>query len=298
VATAQSRSSAGERRSQAEELRGRRPKDGDWATQYLSGVEELGSSSAHDTLYLWESTPLVTDLQAVIEKRVGASDLAVDDPRSRTSLIVGQLRGLIADSASGVTDRFRLLDIACGDAVVLWQIQKAFPLAACHGLDCNIDVFATAAKAIDQGVFLYKGYLQHLFGQSAGEGRKFDVVLMLNTYRSWNFGKLRKFNWTLPEDGQARSGHKNRPEGTRSPKPKGAGAKPPRDKAKDLEYAHDLLHAWFAQNARFVFLTAKPEQIARLRRHGWFVQELGKGEEKSVMICASREPVINSSRSL
>ena len=221
----------------------------DWAGQYLSGIEALASNSEYEHLYLWPRTPLTPDHQAVIATRVGVGDLAVDDPRSRSALIIRKLRELIADRAPGMSERFRLLDVACGDAVVLWQIKKAFPQAGCHGIDCNKGVFATNANAIEQGVVLHEGYLQHLFAQSPADGRKFDMTLMLNTYRGWESAALRESERKLPEQADA----------------------------------------WFAKNSRFVIVTATQTQIERLRRQGWYVEELGKGEDVSIMICASRE---------
>jgi hypothetical protein len=219
-----------------------------WADRYLAEIERAGVDSEYENLYLWPRTPIESDLQEVIRKRVGATDFEVDDPRSRSALIIRKLRDLRADPEAGVPEHFRLLDVACGDAVVLWQVKKAFPEAECHGIDCNKGVFPTNAHAMEQGVKLHKGYLQHLFTQSPPEGGRFDVTLMLNTYRGWESADLR-------------------------------------DSERDLPRQAD---AWFERNTRFLIVTATGAQITRLRRQGWRVDELGKGEDESTMICATR----------
>ncbi len=230
-------------------MEARRAEVADWATLYLGGIEEMGVDSEYEDLYLWPRTPLNPDLQDVIARRVGVDDFEVQDPRSRSAMIVTRLRELIDDPAAGMRDDFRLVDVACGDAVVLWQIKKAFPRADCHGVDCNKGVFSTHAQAMAEGVLLHKGYLQHLFVRSPPDGHRFDMALMLNTYRGWESADLRESERDLPEQADA----------------------------------------WFARNSRFVVVTATRAQITRLRREGWFVAELGKGEDESIMICASRE---------
>jgi hypothetical protein len=102
---------------------------------------------------------------------------------------------------------------------------------------------------MQQGVLLHKGYLQHLFVQSPGNGHRFDVTVMLNTYRGWESADLRESEQDLPEQADA----------------------------------------WFTRNSRFVIVTATPDQIARLGREGWFVDVLGSGEDESTMICMSHE---------
>jgi hypothetical protein len=223
----------------------------DWPASYFAEIEARGEGFEYEALYLWPRTPIgPTDLQEVIARRMGgASDYDVSNPRSRSALIIDKLQELLADPASGLTDGFRLLDIACGDAVVLWEVKKAFPHAECHGLDCNKGLFATHEGAMQQGVLLHKGYLQHLFVQAPANGHRFDATVMLNTYRGWESADLRESEQDLPEQADT----------------------------------------WFARNSRFVIVTATRDQIARLGREGWFVEELGKGEDESTMICMSRE---------
>lgn len=222
----------------------------DWAGQYLSDLEQEGVGSPLEGLYLWPRTPVAegADLQAVIKKRVGASDYEVDDPRSRSAMIIVKLRSLVADPDSGLGEDFRVLDIACGDAVVLWQIQRVFPDASCYGVDCNKGVFEPHAQVMKDGVLLYKAYLQHLFPRLPAGDRKFDVTLMLNTYRGWESADLREEEQDLPQQADE----------------------------------------WFATGSRYVIVTATNAQIHRLRQEGWSVEVLGKGEDESTMICMSR----------
>jgi hypothetical protein len=221
----------------------------DWAERYLAEIELLAEGSKYEELYLWPRTPLTPDHQEIIARRVGVSDLDIDDARSRPALIIGKLRELVADPGSPVDERFRLLDIACGDAVVLWQIKKAFPDARCFGIDCNKGLFSTNAAAMDEGVALYKGYLQHLFARPVPDRDQFHVAVMLNTYRGWESADLHEYEQDLPEQADT----------------------------------------WFARNSRYAIVTATRDQIKRLRGQGWHVEELGKGEDDSVMICAARE---------
>jgi hypothetical protein len=160
-------------------------------------------------------------------------------------MIIRKLRELVDDPTSPVNERFRAVDLSCGDAVVLWQVQQAFPASACFGVDCNRGLFATNASASEAGVRLYKGYLQHVFALDPPE--PFDLVTMLNTYRGWESADLRPEEQRLPA----------------------------------------LADAWFAKNTRYAIVTAVPAQIERLRREGWDVEELGKGEDASRMICIS-----------
>jgi hypothetical protein len=219
----------------------------DWTHAYLRKIEELGVGSEYESLYLWPRTPLTPDHQEVIAKRVGADDYAVDDPRSRSAMIIRKLRELTDGADAPLPQDARVVDLACGDAVVLWQVKKALPQLSCFGVDCNKGVFATNASAEEEGVELYSGYLQHVFAEAPPE--PFDLTMMLNTYRGWESADLRDSERDLPQ----------------------------------------LADAWFAEHSRYTIVTATEAQIKRLRRQGWRVEELGKGEDVSTMICLSRD---------
>lgn len=164
-------------------------------TEYLRTLEGLAAQSSKDDLYLWPRTPMGYDHQEKILERVGVSDYDLDNPSSRPALIIRQIQTLIRRGL--VSEDFSLLDIACGDAIVLWQIKKAFPLAQCYGVDCNKNRFGTHGMVQREGVGLFNAFIQHLF---AGDSpAPFDLALMLNTYRGWESADLRDHECRLPE---------------------------------------------------------------------------------------------------
>ncbi len=162
---------------------------------YLQNLEDLARNSELQNLYLWPRTPLGVDHQDKIIERVGVSDYQVEDPRSRSFLIINQLKKMI--STGSLPEDFFLLDVACGDAVILCQIQKEFPRSFCFGIDCLKNKFDTHTSAQEEGIFLYEGYIQHLFANQVDP--PFDVVMMLNSYRGWESAELRPSERELPE---------------------------------------------------------------------------------------------------
>jgi len=163
--------------------------------EYLRNLEALAARCRQEDLYLWPRTPMGHDHQEKITDRMGVSDYDVDNRSSRPTLIIRQIRGLIRQGLIGAT--FSLLDIACGDGIVLWQIKRAFPHARCYGVDCNRGKFGTHDMVQRGGVELFNGYIQHLF---AGDPPvPFDLALMLNTYRGWESADLREHERDLPQ---------------------------------------------------------------------------------------------------
>ena len=218
--------------------------------QYLEGLEELAASGSLEDFILWPRTPIDDGIQAKIEQRVGVSDYQLDAPISRPALIIGFLKKLI--QAGALPNSFSVLDIACGDGIVLWQIQKSFPNAACYGIDCNKGNFPAHAMVERGGVRLYKAYIQHLFRNDVRH--PFDVVLMLNTYRDWKAADLRGHEIDLPE----------------------------------------LANHWFERNALYVILTMEREGRRDLRRLGFSMRTLGKGEDRARLVCASKHKLPRS----
>jgi hypothetical protein len=163
--------------------------------EYLRNLEVLAAQSRLEDLYLWPRTPLGYDHQEKITDRVGVPDYDVDKPSSRPALIIRQIRELVQHGLVGAD--FSLLDIACGDAIVLWQVKKAFPQAQCYGIDCNIGQFGTHEMVEREGVELFNGFIQHLFVSEPIV--PFDLALMLNTYRGWESADLRKHEQGLPK---------------------------------------------------------------------------------------------------
>jgi hypothetical protein len=211
--------------------------------QYLERLEQLAASSNVEDFYLWPRTPIET-IQSKIEQRVGATDYQIQTPISRPAMIIRFLERLCRSGM--LADDFSVLDIACGDGIVLWQIQKSFPESGCYGVDCNKGKFPAHSMVERDGVRLYKAYIQHLFKSDAQQ--PFDVILMLNTYRDWKAADLRGHEIDLPE----------------------------------------LANHWFERNGEYIFLTMEREGHERLTRLGFSLRTLGKGEDRSNLVCVSK----------
>ena len=212
-------------------------------SEYLESLERESRDSDLQQYYLWPRTP-INDIQSRIIQRVGVSDYRVDAPRSRPARIIEEIQTLREHNLIG--PGFSVLDVACGDGIVLWQIRKIFADACCFGVDCNKGRIDTHEMIQRDGIRLYSVFIQHLFRKHAE--RPFDVVLMLNTYRGWESADLREHERDLPQQADA----------------------------------------WFERNARYVILTATRSQIDRLRNLGFAVQDMGRGEGRSRMICATK----------
>ena len=216
-----------------------------WAADYLAGLEARAAGCDPADFYLWPRTALGDAIQGRVEALVGVSDFEVDSPRSRPALILRYLETLRRSGALGAG--FTVLDVACGDAVVLWQIRRKHPESECRGIDLHKDGFPAHARAQAEGVSLHRIFIQHLF--ATPPPRPFDVVLMLNTYRGWENADLRPHEAELPAQADA----------------------------------------WFEAAARYAIVTARPRQVAALRRKGFAVRRLGAGEGGSRMVGFSRQ---------
>ncbi|HMY54783.1 MAG TPA: class I SAM-dependent methyltransferase [Candidatus Obscuribacter sp.] len=218
--------------------------------EFLTEVETAGDGCDLIDLYLWPRTPIGNEIQEKIKQRVGVNDYALSSRHSRPSQIIRFLRRLLKHGS--IQPTASILDVACGDAIVLWQLKKAFPLSECYGVDCNKGQFESHKLVQQEGTKLYRGFIQHLFSRSLRA--PFDIVLMLNTYRGWDSADLRVVDKNLPS----------------------------------------LADDWFLRHARYVVLTATASQVERLRTIGFSTLFLGPGEDDSLMICASKEPLPNS----
>jgi hypothetical protein len=162
---------------------------------YLGHLEAMALNEDLAQYYLWPRTPIRATLQEEIIRCVGVSDFDLSQEHSRPSQIIRFIwRLLRADLIGG---NFSVLDLPCGDAVVLWQVKKTFELANCYGLDCNKGVYETHETAQREGVVLYRAFLQHVFTSDPPE--PFDLAIMLNTYRGWRSADLRQHEQNLPE---------------------------------------------------------------------------------------------------
>ena len=162
---------------------------------YLSQLEAMALNEDFERYYLWPRTPIRDTLQEEVTQRVGASDFDLSQEHSRPSQIIKFISKLLSERLIG--EYFSILDLPCGDAVVLWQIKKTFRFANCYGLDCNKGVYKTHETIQREGVFLYRAFLQHLFSSDPPE--PFDLVVMLNTYRGWKYAALRQHEQNVPE---------------------------------------------------------------------------------------------------
>lgn len=162
-------------------------------SEYLSALEEMAAHYDIGSLYLWPRTPIGDHIQEKIVQRVGATDYQVEHPQSRSARINRFIRTLVKESY--LPSDFSVLDIACGDAIVLWQIKLAFNHARCYGLDCHKGDFPVHDKVQRDGVLLYRGFIQHLVQKDPRE--PFDLVMMLNTYRGWESADLREHEQNL-----------------------------------------------------------------------------------------------------
>lgn len=212
-------------------------------TKYLESLEQLAAGCKSEEFYLWPKSP-VENLQLEIEQIVGVNDYYIENRHSRSARIIKQLKVLINNGL--IPDEFSVLDICCGDAIVLWQIKKAFPKAFCYGVDFLKGRITTHQTVQDDGVQLYGVFIQHLFRMHPD--KPFDLAIMLNTYRDWKAAGLPEHERELPE----------------------------------------LADTWFAKNARYTILTARWAQVKYLQRLGFRIIRLGRGEERSMMVCISK----------
>jgi len=161
---------------------------------YLRSLERMCKKFNPEDFYLWPRTPISDEIQLKIRERVGVSDYEVNNPHSRPYRIIFLIRKL--QKYSLISGSFSVLDIACGDAIILWHIKNAFPESECYGVDSNKGKFPTHKMVQEAGVRLYNVFIQHLFRSKPPA--MFDIVLMLNTYRGWESAGLREHEKELP----------------------------------------------------------------------------------------------------
>lgn len=132
---------------------------------------------------LWPRTP-VLNIQAEIWRRMGASDYNLDHPDSRAGNIVRMLKDMQANDL--LPQMPTVLDIFCGDGVILWQVQRLLGRAQCFGID--VREYPEHELAQNAGVQFFYFPAQTLISHDP-PGR-FDVVFMLNTFRGWDKADL------------------------------------------------------------------------------------------------------------
>ena len=208
--------------------------------RWLAGLQLADDDDGYLDHYRWPRTP-VGNLQAEIWRRVGASDWNVLHPDCRAWNIMDTLNQLVTNKL--LHKRFTVLDICCGDGVVLDQLTNLHASPRCFGVD--LLHYPQHEDAYRNGVAFYRVPLQRLV-ESEPPG-VIDVGIMLNTFRGWDRADL------APEE--------------------------------ESDLPARTLH-WLKGFCRFAFLTVTMEQVDWLKHDGWFVWDVGKGEDNSRLVCA------------
>jgi len=157
----------------------------DWLHRLQRGYSARGVEAN----VLWPNTPL-DGIQTQIEKFQGASDLKWVDPRSRPYKIEMAIQQMIAKKLLPRT--FAILDLCCGDALVLAHIARKFPDCRPYGID--IHKFRTHDN---DKLSIHYIPLQEII--SSEPPVQIDIVMMLNTFRGWESARLKPEEAELPE---------------------------------------------------------------------------------------------------
>jgi len=161
--------------------------------EYFKSVENQCRGLNENDFILWPTTDINEKIQKWIKERYGYED-DINVVGSRPYVISKIIGETYKD------DHFTILDICCGDAVILTQLKQRFPASLAIGFDINKGKFEQHQEAEKIGVKLYYGVVQKLFERNLPE--KVDIVIMLNTFRSWHTAKLREHEKNLPEVSQ------------------------------------------------------------------------------------------------
>jgi len=160
-------------------------------SEWLMALEER-EADALQSYYRWPKTP-VGNIQAEIWRRVGASDWNLKHPDCRARNILNTLQDLWANSL--LPQPFTVLDLCCGDGVVLTQIGREFLEARCYGAD----LLRYPEHRIGEtrgGCAFYRAPLQEIVASKPPHA--IDVCIMLNTFRGWDKADLPRDEHDLP----------------------------------------------------------------------------------------------------
>lgn len=131
---------------------------------------------------LWPNTPIGGTHQKIIFRRTWSRDDTLWNPFCRTRKILG----IIEERNSGLP--VSIMDVGCGDSIVLTTIKKHHNNFTTIGFDANVDKFSSYRNAVEAGVELYNGYIQNAIKFKFS--KKIDYAMMLNSYRSWESAQL------------------------------------------------------------------------------------------------------------
>lgn len=156
---------------------------------YFSNIEKKCRDLNEKDFILWPTTDINEKIQNWIKERYGCED-DINKNGSRPNIISNIISNNFKDNLS-------ILDICCGDAIILNQLKIRFPNSTAIGFDINKGKFEQHKESDEIGVHLYYGIIQELFKNDLPE--KIDIIIMLNTFRSWHTARLRDNEKDLPE---------------------------------------------------------------------------------------------------
>lgn len=137
-----------------------------------------------DREILWPNTPIGGTHQNTILRRTGSKDNWLWHPASRGRKLIKTIKSVGFEHNSF----FTLLDIGCGDALLIGAIKQKFPEALISGFDANLGFFKSHSEVQDKGVRLMRGFIQNAVYFKFST--KLDFAVMLNSYRSWESAQL------------------------------------------------------------------------------------------------------------
>jgi hypothetical protein len=161
--------------------------------EVFSRVEQRCRAANAQDYLLWPNTD-TRDMQAWILEHLGVTD-DINASGSRPRHIESGIQGLL--DRGQITAGFSIVDICCGDALILEQIKAKHDACVAIGFDINANRIPTHDRVRTAGVHLYFGYIQELFKQDIEV--EIDIGMMLNTYRAWDRARLRTGERDLPD---------------------------------------------------------------------------------------------------
>ena len=208
--------------------------------EFLKKLEIMSSDIKLEDKVLWDDTPIDTKkIQDHIERLfTGVSDFDRDNEKSRPFGVLKAIKELV--TSNQIPPNFTLLDIACGDGIIIDFIKTHFPDATIVGLDPNKNKFDYHQVAQKNGVILVNSYIQNLIENDVPE--KIDVITMFNTCRAWEHSQrrsVRQVGGKIQRVQHVREGEHNLP---------------------------TLCEEWIFRNSKFALLTLNLNQIRGLNK--------------------------------
>jgi len=101
--------------------------------RFFNIIEQKCLSEENKDFLLWPNTD-ITDMQIWIEKFYGVKD-DINIQGSRSFLIYKVINKLI--QSNQLKKDYSILDICCGDALILQQLKNKYPKSLSFGFDIN-----------------------------------------------------------------------------------------------------------------------------------------------------------------